>query len=216
MNDERKKGSRFKPIHFSFIVLVSFLIFLGIYYNRDNSVDNPENDNNINDNQNDNEGDNNDDGLEANTEFFFNSRESIAYGTVQIEGYATIQEVIDCSYDDSECFENDNPPKLDYLIFNILKVDDENFKRWIESMSGNSFVSGDGIGLGCVSDGKLYYYNNSDEKGTQSITLTQADTAKIVNSTRNNPITLELERLKLSFGSGAPVCYSHITMIKIP
>ena len=45
--------------------------------------------------------------------------------------------------------------------------------------------------------------------------LSVVDSVKIMNSTINNPIFLELERLEFNGGSGAPTCYSHITNIKV-
>ena len=49
----------------------------------------------------------------------------------------------------------------------------------------------------------------------KSYNLSKEDTTKIMNATKENPITLKLERLELTSPGDALSCYSHITTIKV-
>ena len=82
-------------------------------------------------------------------------------------------------------------------------------------MQGNAFALENAIGLGCVIDNQITYINDSDETEFKRYKLSQEDSEKILNSTESNPITLKLEKLQLSSGRGASLCYSHITKIEV-
>ena len=130
------------------------------------------------------------------------------FGKVIVSGYVTSKKVGDGP---GVCLDD----CVNYVFFNILEADNTKFLKFIEEFAGNSYVSDNAIGLGCLENGVLSYYNHSDEFGEKLYTLTKAETEQIMNSSESTPIVLELERKKLSGGGGAPTCYSHITFIKI-
>lgn len=82
------------------------------------------------------------------------------------------------------------------------------------------FVGKNAIGIGCLIKGQISYFNFSDEslKKDEAYTydFSKADTDRIMNATKDNPIRLRMNKKKLSegFGSGG-LCYSHMTNIEI-
>lgn len=131
-------------------------------------------------------------------------------GTVQVEGYVTTIEKNEDPYCQENCTD-----KINYVFFNILRTENTEFQDYINGHEGNSFVSGNAIGLGCIKNEILSYVNDSDLNGMKGYELLKDDTSKIMNSTKEKPVILELERLKFSSGSYAPSCYSHITKITV-
>ena len=81
------------------------------------------------------------------------------YGIVYVEGYAT-KEIIEASsmYEDL-----DGLDKAEYVFFNITNTDSNDFMTWIEGIKGNTFVKDKAIGLGCIHEDYIRYYNSSDE-----------------------------------------------------
>ncbi len=127
-------------------------------------------------------------------------------GVVEIIGYPETKELID---------EMGDGKHYNYVYFHIIESKSTEFKNYIKSLEGNSYVLEDAIGIGCNSDGKITYYNSSDEYGDMEYEISKEDSSKILNATENNPIRLKLERLVYSSGKGAPICYSHITKVEI-
>lgn len=130
------------------------------------------------------------------------------YGTLQAEGYPTIVKR-------NEGFCEENCKLYDYVFFNITRTENANIFNYLKSNSGNAFVQDKAIGMGCVTDGKISYSNNSDSKGRVEYSISKEDTSAILAATNEKPIVLELERLQLSGGGGAPTCYSHFTTFKV-
>ncbi len=128
------------------------------------------------------------------------------YGTVQVEGYPTISAK-------NEAFCLENCQQYDYVFFNIKKTENTNILNYINSQSGNSFVRDKAIGIGCIANGEISYYNLSTSRGMQEYKLSKDDTTKIMNATSEKPVVLELEKLPYSGGRGAPTCTSHFTTI---
>ena len=174
---------------------------------------NKANENEINENANDNNNTENknetnqnitiDDDFGKNDTFSASSES----GIVEIIGYSETKEL-----DGGEVYPGE---KEIYVYFHIKEIKSNEFKKYIESLKGNLFALDNAIGLGCVKDNQIKYSNNSDEIGFKQYELSQEDSEKILNSTESNPITLKLERLQLSYGGGAPLCYSHITKIEV-
>ena len=127
-------------------------------------------------------------------------------GVVEVIGYPETKELTD---------DMNTGEKYNYVYFHIKETKSDEFKKYIESLKGNSFVLDDAIGLGCIIDNKIKYSNSSNEAKLKEYELSQEDSSKILNATESNPIKLKLERLPLTYGGGAPVCYSHITTIEV-
>ena len=133
------------------------------------------------------------------------------YGIVYVEGYAT-KEIIEASsmYEDL-----DGLDKAEYVFFNITNTDSNDFMTWIEGIKGNTFVKDKAIGLGCIHEDYIRYYNSSDEADCEEYKIEKEAAQKILNSSESNPIKLKLERKKFTGGSAAPLCYSHISNVSI-
>lgn len=226
INVETKKG---RGSLITVIVILSLLVVsLGGYIVYDKFIANNDIKNN------DNESKNNDDVSSDNVSSDNVSRDEISsdtielqkgsfkitstgdngYGTVFVKGYVTVEEEYDCG--DGDCEIDENTPKVNYVSFNILENENQDFNKYLTGLNGNSFGGENSIGLGCITNNILSYYNDSDIYGMKGYIKTITDTNKIMNSTIENPIVLELERLEFNGGSGAPACYSHITTIRIP
>ena len=126
-------------------------------------------------------------------------------GSVDVLGYITIEKI--------ENFETNETN--DYLFFNIVDTKSNDFKTFLEGLSGNTFGGKDKIGLGCINNGKIYYFNSSDGKELENYEIGETSSKKILDSTEGNPIKLRLTRLEYNGGTSAPICYSHITNIEV-
>lgn len=129
-------------------------------------------------------------------------------GIVYVEGYGEIEHRKGSNYESSN-------EEVDYLLFHITKTDSEDFMKWIENSKGNSFVGDKAIGLGCIKDGVLEYYNSSDEEENGFYKLNKNDSEKISKSSKEELVKLKLERKIYTSGTEAPMCYSHITNITV-
>lgn len=126
-------------------------------------------------------------------------------GSVDVLGYITIEKI--------ENF--DNEETFNYVFFNIVDTKSNDFKTFLEGLSGNTFGGKDKIGLGCINNGKIYYFNSSDGKELESYEIGETSSKKILDSTEENPIKLRLTRLEYNGGTSAPICYSHITNVEV-
>lgn len=130
------------------------------------------------------------------------------YGTLQAEGYSTT-----VKRNEAECQENCK--QYDYVFFNITRTENTNIFSYLKKLSGNSAVQNKAIGMGCIADGQISYFNSSDSKGSVEYKLTMDDTSAVMASTAEKPVALDIERLQYSTGKGAPTCYSHFTTFKV-
>lgn len=126
-------------------------------------------------------------------------------GSVDVLGYISIEKI--------ENFETDETN--DYVFFNIVDTKSNDFKTFLEGLSGNTFGGNNKIGLGCTDNEKIYYFNSSDGKELESYELSETSSKKILDSTEGNPIKLRLTRLEYNGGTSAPICYSHITNVEV-
>ena len=128
------------------------------------------------------------------------------YGTLVVTGYPTIKI-------EPEPFCEANCKKYSYVFFQVLSTDINALPEFLGANEGNSFVGKGQIGIGCVQDKIISYSNDSDKFGMKKYTVSQELSKKILDSTKEAPVTIELERLLFTGGSGAPACYSHFTYI---
>lgn len=126
-------------------------------------------------------------------------------GSVDVLGYITIEKM--------ESFETDETN--DYVFFNIVDTKSNDFLNYLDGLSGNTFGGKDKIGLGCINNGKIYYFNSSDGKELENYEIGETSSKKILDSTEENPIKLRLTRLEYNGGTSAPICYSHITNVEV-
>ena len=128
-------------------------------------------------------------------------------GVIYVEGYS-VKEHRNGNIDGSSI-------EYDYILFHITNTDSVDFMKWLENSKGNSFVGEESIGLGCLEDGIIHYYNSTNEEEFKEHKVDKDESEKIVDSTKENTIKLKLERKAFDGGSGAPLCYSHITNMSI-
>ena len=126
-------------------------------------------------------------------------------GSVDVLGYITIEKIKNFETDETN----------DYVFFNIVDTKSNDFKTFLEGLSGNTYGGKDKIGLGCINNGKIYYFNSSDGKELESYEIGETSSKKILDSTEENPIKLRLTRLEYNGGTSAPICYSHITNVEV-
>lgn len=126
-------------------------------------------------------------------------------GSVDVLGYISIEKI--------KSFETDETN--DYVFFNIVDTKSNDFKTYLEGLSGNTFGVNNKIGLGCTDNEKIYYFNSSDGKELESYELSENSSKKILDSTEENPIKLRLTRLEYNGGTSTPICYSHITNVEV-
>lgn len=127
------------------------------------------------------------------------------YGTLTVTGYPVIKKKTTtlCSEDCSSYF---------YIYFQVLSENKALFK-FLTNQKGNAFVGEKQIGLGCLENNIITYYNDSEELGMNQYNVSSELSRNILESNEQNPISITLTRLLFIGGSGAPDCYSHFTTI---
>ncbi len=130
------------------------------------------------------------------------------YGTVIVTGYSEIV------HNDEK---NMHGVASDYLYFHIIDGANTDFTQFISKLEGNDFVKEKAIGLGCVENDVIKRENVSDELGAQVFKISSTQKDKIINSTKENPIKLKLNRLKDTKEAGfdSTYCYSFMTYVDI-
>ena len=134
------------------------------------------------------------------------------YGTVQVEGYAQIQPTMDCA---DGCDAQTQKGMFEFVVFTITKINNDALKEYFETNPDYS-TAWPQIGLGCYLDELITYDNNADITGIKNYELSTIASTKIINSSQDKLIRLELEKLPLTTESDAPVdCYSHFNRISV-
>lgn len=139
-------------------------------------------------------------------------------GKVRVKGYPNIiQMPIDICYSDN-C---DDIPTQDYVMFKVTETANNDFIKYIKKSKGNLFFDEGAIGIGCLKNNKISYYNAADEfydgnSYYKEFELNLNDTNKIMNANSSNPISLDLEILPNNHPEGTDVtCYSFVSHIEV-
>lgn len=130
------------------------------------------------------------------------------YGKALLRGYVSLSER-------PQAFCQEDCPVFTYASFNILETENEFIDDYISGQKGNSFVGEMEIGLGCTDDNILWRMNDSNEFGMKKYTNSPETSEAILNATKENPITVNLERYLYTGGRGAPDCYSHFAQVSL-
>jgi hypothetical protein len=128
------------------------------------------------------------------------------YGDLVVKGYSTVVETL-------EPFCQENCAKYNSVLFNITETKNESIEDYIGGQIGNSFVSETGIGIGCVENEIISRWNDSDEFGMKEYMSSTEISERILESTKEKPVTIQLTRFPYTGGRGAPACYSHFAEI---
>jgi len=140
--------------------------------------------------------------------FRYDEEADAYYGKLTVVGYATTEQV-------QEAWCEQNCKTFDYVSFNIIESRNEEIFDYIGGQQGNSFVGEASIGIGCVEDGIIWRYNDSDEFGMQKYSNSPEESKVIISSSENDPAAIELERFLYTGGRGAPDCYSHFAEVHL-
>lgn len=123
-------------------------------------------------------------------------------------GYTFIEEV-------QESFCEENCGVNQYVFFKVLDTTSEKLMEYISDPGGNSFMRDQSLLVGCLVDDVITTANHSDKFGYQEKEYNEETTTKLLNSSEENPISVEMNKYTLSGGRGAPDCYSHITELEV-
>lgn len=129
-------------------------------------------------------------------------------GDLYVRGHAKIVTV-------DEPFCEENCREFDYAFFEIDETGNESLADFLSLNAGNAYVRPSAVGLGCVEEGIIHYSNQSDERQMANVSLDAAASQAILASSIASPVTLRLNKLPLSGGTEAPVCYTHFTTIEL-
>ena len=131
------------------------------------------------------------------------------YGTVTVTGYSEVKYFSGHTMDNKHYY---------YVYFHILSGGNSAFHKVLKDLDQNSFAGKNKIGLGCKKDNKIVYVNDSAKYGrSKNFEISINDSRKILNSSKQNLITLELQRLTYfdAIGVGGGHCHSFITHVKV-
>lgn len=141
-------------------------------------------------------------------DFQFHASSNTYYGKLFLSGYASVTER-------KEAFCEKNCTVYEYVFFNILSSNNQFIKDYLQENEGNSFTNRQGVGLGCIKNGVISYWNDSDKRGMKEYSISEEASEAILNSNQENPIIIRLKRHQYTGGRGAPTCYSHFTEIDL-
>ena len=141
---------------------------------------------------------------------FIRNGEGNYSGTIFAKGYGEVVDISEgfCDPAVDEC------AMVKGVSFVVTEHNTPGFAEFQEDYAGNSFVGEGFIGLGCVEEGRIFYINSSDGAEFAEYEIDEALTEKILAATEDEPITLKFNKDLLTFGSGAPDCYSHFTSVE--
>lgn len=138
---------------------------------------------------------------------------------VYVQGYAdvtTIEEPFcreNCA-EDQECAANCK--EYDYVYLRITENGNPEFQKFLQQNAGDPFgETQNAVGLGCLENGTIRYENHSDEFDMKEFSLSKEDTDALLAASADAPLTVHLQKLPLSAGRGAPVCYSHFAYAEV-
>jgi hypothetical protein len=137
------------------------------------------------------------------TDTFKETLEYGFYGTITLTGYIDVQKRI-CQ-EDMPC-----GATVDYASFVFTSGANDALRKFTGQNTGNSFIAGDRVGIGCHEQpqSRIYYENDADS-GYITGEIKSTDYTRLMASTKDKPVQLKLTREIYTSGRGAPDCYSH-------
>jgi hypothetical protein len=132
------------------------------------------------------------------------------FGTLTLKGYIDIKKRV-CNPGDM-CGET-----VDYASFVFTESGNKALEKFTGTHTGNSFVAGDRVGIGCYQkdQSRIYYINFGDSKDITKVTesfegeIKGTDLTKLLSSSKSNPVSIKMTRPIYTSGQGAPDCYTH-------
>lgn len=129
-------------------------------------------------------------------------------GTAYVRGYPMVEQV-------QEPFCETDCQTHDYVFLAVTETNSTPLTRFLKENAGNTYAGPARIGLGCVKDETITYWNDSDARGRAEVRLDPSLSRTILNATAENPVSLTLTKLPLQGGAGAPACYAHFTEVSL-
>lgn len=128
-------------------------------------------------------------------------------GDVLVRGYPEVR-TVDEPFCEEDCAE------YEYVFFQVLQTTDLALEQFFTENEGNAYAGDGVIGLGCIADDQITYWNDSDAAGRAEYQVATELTAEIMAATAENPIALKLTKEEFTGGAGAPACYAHFTQVE--
>jgi len=121
------------------------------------------------------------------------------HGTFTLTGY--IQKELRPRYAD------DKTTKVNYAYFIFSKTNSTLLSSFVSGNQGNSYVTNNGIGLGCLdsNNNNIYITNLS---GSNENVITGSALQTLLGSTSNNQVKLQASYRTSTHEGGAPACFS--------
>lgn len=131
------------------------------------------------------------------------------FGKITLTGYLDIQRRV-CKPGDM-CGSS-----VDYAYFVFGDTDNQAIKEFTGTQSGNSFVAGDRVGIGCqLKDIKIIRYENFSDANEIVGEIKGGDYNDLLAATKAEPVKLTMTRELYTSGRGAPDCYSHFRNFEV-
>ncbi len=136
------------------------------------------------------------------------------YGMFQAEGYAQTVKVDNVEANCGMANPGVACPKMDEIFFTITKTNNSHILAFLKELQYTG-IPDKSLAIGCSAGDAIKYSNSSDNQQFKNYTLTKEDTAKILATTVDKQIRLEITKLKFTGGKDAPNCYSPFSTYKI-
>jgi hypothetical protein len=139
-----------------------------------------------------------------------NYDDGIGYGIATVKGYVTVEKIYDGDV------VGPDSPTYDMIYFNVTETKNDQFLSYLKDNEGKTYLGDKKFSIGCLlNNDKITYINDSDATEMKKYEISVTDSTRIMNSTKDDPVKLEIEIFKLTGGSGAPKCYSMISTINV-
>lgn len=155
-----------------------------------------------------------------------------SYGVAYAKGYAKVKREYYCeSVPVDECNETNALETNDAVYFYVTSTESKDLKKEVNEWFSEQSKDAQSIQLGCLKNDTIefvafadnFYRGTNDEHKNlpeyyaKVITLSKADSNKIISSSESNQITLKMEKLKYSngFATDGYTCLSRMTNIEI-
>ena len=153
-----------------------------------------------------------------------------SYGIALVKGYAEVKKASYCG-DGIICTPESTISVNVEVNFYVISSNNQDLQKEIDSWYGEGYTGDKVIRLGCLKEKEIIYYNAADtfydpyntgidnrenyDNYFKQFALDISSTEKILSSTKSKPITLKIEKLKLTTFGEAPACYSHMTYVSV-
>ena len=126
----------------------------------------------------------------------------IGYGKVRVTGYGDVEE------------HTIYGQKIELALFHVQSANSDAFMKYLPNASVN-FLPDDVLMLGCYENNIIERGNRSDKYGNKEFKILSGMADKILNSSKENPIRLDLTILKDTVSASDGECASPVTYVSL-